>query len=231
MQLPQDYLDDLLVRMTHHSTAIENNTISLPETVSILLHNTVQNRSSLREVYEIVNHRDAMEYLFAEDRLREPLSVYEIKETHALLMDRLHHERGRFKTVQNAIVGADFETAAPEQVVMLMTQWVDNVNHRLGLNPGPRGIIELACESHIEFERIHPFADGNGRVGRLLLNKILLQQDLAPLVIEKKDKGLYIEFLSKQDIKGFADFAEERIRLEEARIERFRCKSSDDLSR
>lgn len=65
MELTDDYMDDFLVRMSHQSNAIENNRISLPETVSIILHHTIPNKLSLRQVYEIDNHRYAMEYLFA----------------------------------------------------------------------------------------------------------------------------------------------------------------------
>lgn len=224
LALPKDYASDLLVRMTHHSVAIEGNTLSLPETVSILLHDTVPGRVSLREVYEVVNHRQAMDFLFDKQQVKEPLSLAEIKEVHRSLMDRLHHERGQFKTHQNAIVGADFETALPEQVGMLMARWVDNVNHRLSLSPTKNDVISLACASHIQFERIHPFADGNGRVGRLILNKILLQHGIAPLIIGKSDKAQYIEYLAKFDVQGFVAFTEDKVQKEQARIEQFGAK-------
>ncbi|MBM7714725.1 Fic family protein [Siminovitchia sp. FSL H7-0308] len=221
MDLSKEYVEDLLVRMSHHSSAIENNTISLPETVSIILHNTVPNKVSLRELYEIDNHRHAMEYLLSPETLKKDFTFDILFETHAILMDRLHHERGKFKTEENFMKGADFDAAHPKETPMLMKQWIDNVNFRLNTSHSDKDVIDLVCESHIEFERIHPFADGNGRTGRLIMNYLLLKKDIAPLIIEKKDKERYIYFIANQDGKSFSDFAEEKIKKEQKRIKSF----------
>ena len=178
MELPKEYMEDLLVRMSHHSSAIENNTITLPETVSIILHNTVPNKVSLRELYEIDNHRHAMEYLLSPDTLNEEFTFDILFTTHAILMDRLHHERGMFKTEVNYIKGADFDTVDPKEAYIVMKQWLDNVNYRLDVAESKIEIIETVCESHISFERIHPFADGNGRTGRLVMNYLLMKNDI-----------------------------------------------------
>lgn len=84
MKLSNEYMEDILVRMSHHSSAIENNTITLPETVSIILHNTVPNRVSLREVYEIDNHRYAMEFLMNSDTLEKDFDLDIIFDTHEI---------------------------------------------------------------------------------------------------------------------------------------------------
>ncbi len=221
MVLPNEYVEDLLVRMSYHSSAIENNTISLPETVSIILHNTVPNKVSLRELYEIDNHRHAMEYLLSPDTLEKDFTFDILCDTHAILMDRLHHERGVFKTEENFIKGVDFDTAHPKETPVLMKQWMDNVNFRMDILHSNKDVINLVCESHIEFERIHPFADGNGRTGRLMMNYLLMKKDIAPLVIEKQEKERYIYFLANQDAKSFSDFAEEKINKEGKRIKSF----------
>lgn len=222
MKLPKEYMDDLFVRMSHHSSAIENNTISLPETVSIILHHTVPNKVSLRELYEIDNHRYAMQYLFDPDTLEKEFTMDILLETHSLLMNRLHHERGKFKTEVNYVKGADFDTTKPSETPLVMKQWVDNISYRMGLTNKKEDIIQLVCESHIEFERIHPFADGNGRTGRLMMNYILLKNDIAPLIIEKEEKERYIFFLSTQDAEGFSALAEKKIEEERKRIHSFR---------
>lgn len=221
MKLPKEYVDDLLVRMTHHSSAIENNTISLPETASIILHNTVPNRVSLRELYEIDNHRYAMEYLFSQDMLEKDFTFDILFKTHELLMNRLHHERGMFKTEQNFIKGSDFNTASPQETPLLMKQWIDNVNYRMEIASTSKDVIDLVCESHIDFERIHPFADGNGRTGRLIMNYLLMKKEIAPLIIEKQEKERYMYFLATQDVNSFSDFAEEKINKEQKRIQSF----------
>lgn len=221
MKLSKEYMEDLIVRMSHHSNAIENNTITLPETVSILLHNTVPNNVSLREVYEIDNHRYAMEYLLSHDTLEEVFSLDVLLKTHEILMDRLHHERGMFKSEVNYIKGADFDTVAPSNAYIVMKQWLDNINYRIEASETNQDIIDLVCESHIEFERIHPFADGNGRTGRLVLNYLLVRNDIAPLVIEKEDKERYIFFLANQDVEAFSNYAQDKIKKEFSRMRSF----------
>lgn len=106
----------------YHSNAIENNRITLPEAVSIILHHTVPNRVSLQELYEIDNHRYAMEYLLSSDNLRREFSFNEMFETHSILLHRIHHEKRKFKTEVNLIKGAGFETTHPSNVSMEMKQ-------------------------------------------------------------------------------------------------------------
>lgn len=105
MDVSQDYLDDVLVRMAYHSSGIEGNTISLPQTVSIILEGTLPSGSkSIREFYEIENHKQAFDYLIKLLAENQPLDKAEIKQFHSLLTDRLQHDKGQFKTQQNAII-------------------------------------------------------------------------------------------------------------------------------
>jgi len=216
-----DYIDDLLVRLAHHSSAIENNTITLQETVSILLYNTIPNKASLREVYEIDNHRFAFEYILDSIKNKETLTFEVLFKTHSILLERLHHERGKFKTNSNAIVGADFTTASVQETPILMKQWLDNINYRLENSSTKEEIVEAVCESHIQFEKIHPFQDGNGRTGRLIMSYLLMLNDIAPLVIEKEDKGDYILYLANEDVEGFTSYALKKISDEEVRMTSF----------
>lgn len=223
-KLPKEYLDDIMVRLAHHSTAIEGNTISLPETISIILHNKVisDRTLDLREIYEVKNHEQAFEFVLSELENEELLSVYNIKEIHALLTDRLQYDKGQFKTSDNAIKGADFLTASAEETPMFMQQWVDNLNYRLASTTNKQEKLEIISEAHIGFERIHPFSDGNGRTGRMLINYSLLQHDFPPLVINSQDKAEYIAFLSELDSKKFSAYIEKNICLERDRIKRFK---------
>lgn len=221
MVLPREYMEDLLVRLSYHSNAIENNRITLPETVSIILHHTVPNRVSLQELYEIDNHRYAMEYLLSSHILQRGFSFNEMFETHSILLHRLHHEKGKFKTETNFIKGADFETTHPSNVFMEMKQWIDNLHYRVKLAVSEKEIITAVCDSHIAFERIHPFADGNGRIGRLIMNYFLVKNDIPPLVIEKDDKERYFHILANENIEGFSRYACEKIQKEQRRMKSF----------
>lgn len=157
----EDYITDFMMRFAHHSLAIENNRITLQGAESILIDNTIPSKTSLREVYEIDNHRFAFDYMLSCIRGKEKFTFKTIFKIHSLLLDRLHHERGKFKTSSNRIVGVNFRTASVEETPILMKQWLDNVNYRLEDSRSKREIINVVCDTHIQFERIHPFQDGN----------------------------------------------------------------------
>lgn len=220
--LNQKYLDDILVRMAYHSSGIEGNTISLPETVSIIIENTLPNqRKSIREFYEIENHKQAFEYLINALSDDANLTINLIKETHRLLTDRLQHDRGMFKTNQNAIIGAEFKTATPQETPFLMQQWADNTRYRLEQATTTDEIIEILADTHILFERIHPFSDGNGRTGRLILLFLALKYLKAPIVVRKDERAEYIELLATQDMQGLSKLFYKAYQFEQERMLEF----------
>lgn len=102
-----------------------------------------------------------------------------------------------------------------------MQQWVDNLNDQLESVSKDRDILRVIMDFHIQFERIHPFSDGNGRTGRMLMNYALIQHDLPPLIIQVKDKAAYVNYLAKQDIDGITRFSYELIGDETRRMQRF----------
>lgn len=220
-QFPSEYLDDILVRLAYHSSAIEGNTISLPQTVSIILHNTVPKRTSLRELFEVENHRGAFALMLEKVQENEELSISLVKDIHERLMDKLIVDRGRFKSNENAILGADFDTASPQETPFLMQQLIDNLNYWLTVSTTEGEQLEAILDSHIQFERIHPFSDGNGRTGRLFMNYSLLKEGFPPLVIQTEDKGQYLELLAEQNVRGLMEYALEQMTKEERRQEQF----------
>ena len=202
MYLPREYIDDLLVRIAYHSSAIEGNTISLADTVTILLHETIPGKVSKREFYEIENHKQALEYVIYQLENNESLSLNIVRGIHTQLMDHLNFDRGMWKTHDNAIVGADFNTASAHDVPYLMKQWIDNINYRLHQSKTDEEKIKHILEMHIDFERIHPFSDGNGRTGRLLIIYSLLEHDISPIIIPVDLKSDYIRLLANKDSEG-----------------------------
>ncbi|WP_352407117.1 Fic family protein [Acetoanaerobium noterae] len=202
MYLPREYIDDLLVRIAYHSSAIEGNTISLADTVTILLHETIPGKVSKREFYEIENHKQALEYVIDQLENNESLSLNIVRGIHTQLMDHLNFDRGMWKTQDNAIVGADFNSASAHDVPNLMKQWIDNLNYRLHQSKTDEEKIKHILEMHIDFERIHPFSDGNGRTGRLLIIYSLLEHDISPIIIHVDLKLDYIRLLANKDSEG-----------------------------
>lgn len=219
----QEYLDDILVRLAHHSAGIEGNTISLPATVSIIVNGTLPTSSgaTVREFYEIENHKQAFERVSSHLINGNPLSVSIIKEIHADLTDRLQYDKGQFKKTENMILGAEFQTASPTETPVLVAQLVDSLQYRLDNAKTSDNKLLAILDTHIQFERIHPFSDGNGRTGRMIMVYSLLQEGFPPLIIEKETKAQYIEFLATQDVESFFQFAKEKLDKEQKRMQAF----------
>ena len=230
-KMPQNYLDDMLVRLAHHSAGIEGNTISLPATVSIILNGTlpISSGATVREFYEIENHKQAFSNMLDHLESNDTLSVSIIKEVHADLTDRLQYDKGQFKKNENLIIGAEFQTASPSETPFLVQQLVDNLEYRLENAATDEEKLERILDAHIQFERIHPFSDGNGRTGRMLMNYSLLQKGFPPLIIEKETKATYIELLAKQDLDGFMSFAKEILAKEQKRMKAFQNMDQEQI--
>ena len=223
-KLTKEYLDDLLVRLAHHSSAIEGNTITLNQTVSIILNDTIPGSINKREFYEVENHKQAFEYIQHNLLNREKLSLGVIKEIHRLLLDHLDFNRGNFKNISNAIVGAEFDTASPEQTPNLMYQWLNNYEYLMENAETEEEKIRIILEKHIEFERIHPFNDGNGRTGRMIMLYSLLENNLPPIIISKELKPRYILGLAEQDTDLLYDLVQPLIEKEKDRMQKFQNK-------
>lgn len=221
MKTSNDYLDDLLVRMAHHSTAIEGNTLTQGETKSILIDGYVPRAMNLRELNEVINYKSFMQFIC--DNLEDlpPLSLELIKKIHFLLcQNAIDGMAGAFKTIPNMIIGAGFTPVPPYMVITELQEWIWNLEAQLE-NQEKEGIIEAICRQHIAFERIHPFSDGNGRVGRALMVYTCLQKGIAPIVVTKEDKAEYISYLNTEDVIGFTKFSLKLNADEEMRMSLF----------
>jgi len=214
-----EYFLDLSVRMIHHSNAIEGNTLTLNETAAIILDSTIPGSKSVSEVFEVLNHKKAIDYMISELENEKKLDIYMIKKINKEILDRLNDNAGNFKNSSNAIIGADFETSTPSQAPALIKNWIENLNYRLELCKNNNEKLLEILHSHIEFERIHPFSDGNGRTGRLIMLYLCFQEKISPFVIEKSDRALYMNYLREQNtdiiferVKELQDFEERRMK-------------------
>ena len=216
-----EYFLDLSVRMTHHSNAIEGNTLTLNETATIILDSTIPGSKSVREVFEVLNHKRAIDYTISELENDKKLDIYMIKNINKEILDRLNDNAGNFKINSNAIIGANFETSTPSQAPILTKNWIENLNYRLKLCKNDDEKLLEILNSHIEFERIHPFSDGNGRTGRLIMMYLCFQEKIAPFVIEKEDRALYMSYLREQNVDIIFEKVKELQKFEQKRIDKF----------
>ena len=217
-KLPFEYMEDMLVRMAHHSTAIEGNTLTQAETISILIHNFIPRDMSEREYYEVKNYRKAFNTLLEADR---KITTELIKKYNKYIMENLHDLNEKFKTTQNLILGAEFEPTKPYLVPFEIEDWCNNLSYRLENAKTNEEKVEIIMEQHIKFEKIHPFNDGNGRTGRLLIIHSCLKEDLEPIIIPKEEKGKYINLLASENLKELTKWALQLQEKERDRIEKF----------
>lgn len=217
-KLPFEYMEDILVRMAHHSTAIEGNTLTQAETISILIHNFIPRDMSEREYYEVKNYRKAFNILLEADR---KITTELIKKYNKYIMENLHDLNGKFKTTQNLILGAEFEPTKPYLVPFEIEDWCNNLSYRLENAKTNEEKVEIIMDQHIKFEKIHPFNDGNGRTGRLLIIHSCLKEDLEPIIIPKEEKGKYINLLASENLKELTKWALQLQEKERDRIEKF----------
>ena len=217
-KLPFEYMEDMLVRIAHHSTAIEGNTLTQAETISILIHNFIPRDMSEREYYEVKNYRKAFNTLLEADR---KITTELIKKYNKYIMENLHDLNGKFKTTQNLILGAEFEPTKPYLVPFEIEDWCNNLSYRLENTKTNEEKVEIIMDQHIKFEKIHPFNDGNGRTGRLLIIHSCLKEDLEPIIIPKGEKGKYINLLASENLKELTKWALQLQEKERDRIEKF----------
>ena len=216
-----DYMLDLCVRMAHHSTAIEGNTLSQDATASIILDSFLNLKASEREFYEVRNYRFLLPVLIDSLTNKELLDNELIKKFHSVIMKDLRDDAGQFKKIENLIIGANFEPTKPYLVPSALKDWCDNLDYKLKNATSSKEKVEAILYSHASFEKIHPFGDGNGRTGRLLMIYSCFQNNLPPLVIPKEQKAKYISFLRGEDIKEFVLFARELQIVEQKRMDKF----------
>ena len=225
-KMTNEYINDLLVRAAHHSTAIEGNTLTLGDTISILIHNYIPKGMSEREYYEVKNYKKAFEFLLKSDKI---ISTNLIKDYHKYIMENLREDNGEFKKIQNIILGSVIETTKPYLVPTVIEDWCQNLKYRLNNAKTNEEKIEAILDQHIKFEKIHPFGDGNGRTGRLLIIHSCLKENLAPILIPKEEKGKYINFLISENIKEFVKWGIELEKKEKERLELFYNKEKENL--
>ncbi|WP_405384235.1 Fic family protein [Phascolarctobacterium sp.] len=216
------YYDDLMVRMAHHSTAIEGNSLSQGETKSILIDRIVPRVVEMRELYEVENYGDFMPVMLADVANKIPIDIELIKKYHELLCKKtIEHVPGKFKVVPNNIVGADFTPTPPYRVLTDLEEWRRNLVAQMEYAQDNDAIVEVICRQHLVFERIHPFPDGNGRVGRALMVYMCLLYGITPIVITKELRKEYMMYLNTANIAGMVAFCKRLQSAEQERIASF----------
>ena len=180
--------EEFMIDFTYNSNAIEGNTLTLKETALALEGMTVDQKP-LKDHLEAVGHRDA--FLYVQDVAKQelPLSETVIKNIHALVLMNRPDDKGVYRRIPVHIMGAYTEPVQPYMIEPKMTELLTVNEERKSTMTD----IERIALFHLEFEGIHPFIDGNGRTGRLILNLDLIRNGYPPINVKFTDRKRYYD--------------------------------------
>ena len=204
--------EDFMVEYTYNSNAIEGNTLTLRETDMVLKGLTV-GQKPLKDHIEAVSHKEAFYFILDLVKEKRDLSESIIKQIHFLVLGDKKDDRGVYRKVPVRIMGASHEPVQPYLIEPMMESLL------IDYKSSQDNLIKKLAKFHIEFEAIHPFIDGNGRTGRLLVNLELMKNGYPPIDIKFTDRIKYYdafeEYHKKNNIKAmenlFASYVNERL--------------------
>lgn len=182
---------NFIIEFAFNTTSIEGNTINLEQARNLLVDGMTPKDKTLREIYDLQNTEKVFFWLLESN---EELSNELIIKIHDLLVENIDARKG-YRTTDIRVIRSNFDATPAPYVKIdmdLLLKWYTQNKEKL--HP-----LTLATIFHHKFERIHPFMDGNGRTGRMLLNYILLKNNYPLVVIHKKTRSNYLETLRKAD--------------------------------
>ncbi len=196
----------------HHSTALEGNTLVIAQVEALLAEGRAVGNKELREYLEVTGYADAAKWVYGQAldpggwAATAPLTMAEVRQVHELAMgpvwgvaphpNALSEEKpGSFRRHDIERFPGGMVPPSWVEVPAAMTDWVDSLAHvRREANQ-----VEALAAAHAAFERAHPFLDGNGRTGRLLLNLLLVRLGYPPAIIYTRDRSRYLRALHRAD--------------------------------
>ena len=203
--LPPDVAEELRhryeVALTHHSTAIEGNTLTQSEAQIVIEKGITIGGKTLAEHLEVIGHKEALDFVLELADASTPIGEREIREIHSLVMKgQANGDSGRYRTLDVKAAGTEYVYPSHLKVQEMMEAFVAWLSGPPDLHP-----VDLATEAHLQFVTIHPFRDGNGRVGRLLLNLLLLRHGYPIAVLNVSQRAEYIGALEAIQSGGTRD--------------------------
>lgn len=187
-------MEEFTVEYTYNSNAIEGNTLTLRETDMVLRGLTIDQKP-LKDHMEAVGHKEAFDFVLEMVKEKAPMTERIIQQIHYLVLADKKDDRGVYRRVPVRIMGAKHEPVQPylirPKMEQLMASYTESTEH----------IIPKLARFHIEFEGIHPFIDGNGRTGRLLVNLELMKAGYPPIDIKFTDRMAYYNAFDEYHVK------------------------------
>jgi len=194
--------DKFFLMMTYNSNAIEGSRMTLKETEMAIEGKKVKGKE-LFEVLEAVNHNNALLYMLEVIKRNFKITEEYILKLHSLVMYNFNNKLpGKYRTGYVNLTNTEKQLPSAQMVPGKMRQFLKDINNYHG------DIIKIISKDHYEFESIHPFFDGNGRVGRLIMITQLLSRGFPPALIEVEDRYKYYLALGKGDMGDFRNLVQ-----------------------
>ena len=199
-----DIHDEFVLKLTYNSNRIEGSTLTEGDTAAVLFENVALPYKSLTEQLEAKNHQTALNFVFEYLNGKGRLDENFILKLHSILMNGIRSDAGQYRTHGVRILGVNLPTANFLKIPEILPPLLEKASRKTADS------VAHATSIHAQFEQIHPFSDGNGRVGRLLMNAMLLQENLPPAIIQEHYKPIYYSSLyraqTQDDISRLQDF-------------------------
>ncbi|MDP2749365.1 MAG: Fic family protein [Nanoarchaeota archaeon] len=182
--------EEIITKFTYDTNRIEGSTLSYKDTKMLLEEGISPKEKPIRDIKEAENHKEA--YIFIKNNLDEDITKEVILKLHAILKEGVTEDAGKFRTAQVRV--GNFIPVKADMVDVEITNLIHWCKKNKKMHP-----LELSSTFHATFECVHPFFDGNGRVGRLLMNLILLKNKYPLAIIQNKNRRRYYSALSRAD--------------------------------
>jgi len=190
----------------YNSNAIENSTLTLEETEKILLHIDLDRFITEREIFEAKNLARVVSYIDKKAKEQE-LNLEVILLLHKMLISNIRDDvAGRFRQANEYVRVGSYIAPAPQEVIERLEKMLAEYNAG-----SHESIIKRIARLHLTFEHTHPFIDGNGRIGRVLNNYLLIREGFVPINIKFIDRKRYYDAFQEFDEKGLTTVMEEMV--------------------
>ncbi|MFH1425167.1 MAG: Fic family protein [archaeon] len=190
-QTQADFLGKFLINFAVNSTSIEGNTITLKEADRLINEDIIPKNRSLREVNDLTNTKKTIEFL---NEIKPEITLELIEKIHDMLLENIDERKG-YRNHSIKILGQPFKPSPSQYVkadMRLLLNWLKKKRGKI--HP-----LALATFFHHKFGNVHPFSDGNGRTGRVLMNYIMSSLDFPTFVINRRFRKEYLDSMNKAD--------------------------------
>ncbi len=191
----KDLLDELSLQITYHTNSIEGSTMTADDTMNVLFHKKTLSNRTLNEQLEVKNHDLAFRYILEALENKSKIDENFVKKIHAILMAGILENAGMYRNHPVRIVGSYVPTANFLKIEIVVKKLFVDFKSIKKID------VYDIFKFHADFEKIHPFSNGNGRVGRLILITQLLQKNFPLALIKTKVKNKYYKALQDAQMK------------------------------